>query len=73
MIRISWPTPNFSRMSPACRIVLSSDGEAASTPTRVVSSVTLPPCRHSGLCVAAVRAISVRVVMPSNETRATAS
>ncbi len=34
MIRISCATPNFSRISPAWRIVRSSDGEAASTPAR---------------------------------------
>ena len=67
MIRTSCGIPNFSRISPACRMIPSSDGEAASTPTRGASSLTslsLPPplrrCR-AGTC------------MPSNEIEAAAS
>ena len=58
--------PNFSRIRPAWRMIPSSDGEAASTPTRGVSSVIYSPS-------AARAAISVRWVVPSKRICDTAS
>src|SRR5207247_1007181 len=45
MMLISCCTPNFSRMSAACRMIGNSDGDAASTPTLGASlfTSTLPP------------------------------
>ena len=61
MIWTSFGMPNFSRIKPAWRMIGSSLGDAASTPTIGVSSVTSSPPS------AAPAAMSPRRVMPSNE------